>query len=130
MLVPFACAFGLLVAAEEAYLSWLLSFGWYLVVPLVLAVAAVAGAVLVWQGRRNGWVLLAVAAVLPLLGLLALALLFGYLGGGTAFWSALLMLVGPVGCLALALQGPVRRWGAAPAATRSPGGRRTPARSG
>jgi hypothetical protein len=128
--VPFACAFGVLVAAEAAYFVHLLASGWYLAVPLVLAVAAVAGAVLVWQGRRGGWVVLAAAAVLPLIGLLALAVLFGYLGGGTAFWSALLLLAGPVGCLALTLQRPVRRWRGTGAGTRSTGGRRTAARSG
>jgi hypothetical protein len=127
--VPFAAAFGLLVTAEEGYLAWLLSFGWYLAVPVVLAVASVAGAGLVWWGRRGGWALLAVAAVLPMLGLLALTLVFGYLGGGSAFWSAVLLLVGPVGCLALALQRPVRRWRGAAPVTRPAGGRRTPARS-
>jgi hypothetical protein len=75
-------------------------------------------------------VVLAVAAVLPLLGLLALTVLFGYLGGGSAFWSALLLLIGPVGCLALTLQRPVRRWPGPAPGTRSTGGRRTPARSG
>jgi len=128
--VPFAGIFGLLVAAEEAYFVWLLSFGWYLVVPLVLAVATVTAVLLVWWGRRGGWVLLAASGVLPLLGVLALALLFAYLGGGLAFWSALLLLVGPVGCLALALQRPVRRWGGSGTRTPSTGGRRAAARSG
>jgi hypothetical protein len=123
--VPFAAVFGVLVVVEDAYFVWLLDFGWYLVVPLVLAVAAGAGAVLVWQGRRGGWALLAAAAALPLLGLLALAVLFGFVGGGSAFWSALLLLVGPVGCLALALQRPVRTWrGGSRAGTRPGGGRR------
>jgi hypothetical protein len=130
LLVPFAGSFGLLVAAEEAYFVWLLSFGWYLVAPLVLALATVAAVLLVWWGRRGAWALLAVSAVLPLLGLLALALLFGYLGGGLAFWSSLLLLVGPVGCLALTLQRPVRRWRGAAAGTPSTGGRRATARSG
>jgi hypothetical protein len=128
LLVPFAAAFGALVAAEEGYFVWLLSFGWYLVVPLVLALATVAGVVGVWWGRPRGWVLLAVGAVLPLLGLLALTVLFGYLGGGTAFWSALLLLVGPVGCLALTLRRPVRAW-TTRGARRSPGGRQTAVRS-
>jgi hypothetical protein len=128
--VPFACAFGLLVAVEEAYFVWLLSFGWYFAVPLVLAGATLAGTALVWWGRPGGWLALAVSSLLPLLGMLALAVIFGYLGGGTAFWSALLLLTGPVGCLALTLQRPVRRWRGAAAGTRSTGGRRTAARSG
>jgi hypothetical protein len=122
--VPFAVLFGLLVAAVDGYLTWLISFGWYLVFPLVLGVAATAGAVLVWFGRRGGWVLLAVAAGLQLLGMLALAVLFAVLGGGSAMWSAVLMLVAPVGCLALVLRRPVRRWSDAGGPTRSPGGRR------
>jgi hypothetical protein len=130
LLVPFAGVFGLLVAVEEAYFAWLLSFGWYLVVPLVLALASVSGVVLVWWGRHGGWVVLAVAAVLPLLGLLGLAVLFGYLGGGSAFWSAVLLLVGPVGCLAITLQRPVRHWQGRGARTPSPEGRRAGARSG
>jgi hypothetical protein len=124
LLVPFAAVFGVLVAVEDAYFVWLLDFGWYLVVPLVLAVAAAAGAVLVWQGRRGGWPLLAVAAALPLLGLLALAVVFGFVGGGSAFWSAVLLLVGPAGCLALTLQGPVRAWRGSRTGTRPAGGRR------
>jgi hypothetical protein len=122
--VPFAAVFGVLVVVEDAYFVWLLDFGWYLVVPLLLAVAAGAGAVLVWQGRRGGWALLAAAAALPLLGLLALAVVFGFAGGGSAFWSALLLLVGPIGCLALTLQRPVRTWRGSRAGTRPGGGRR------
>ena len=129
LLVPFAALFGLLVAVEDAYLAWLLSFAWYLVVPLVLAVAAVTGVVLVWWGRPRGWLVLAVAAVFPLLGLLALAVLFGLVGGGSALWSSLLLLAGPVGCLALTLRRPVRDWCSPGGATRSPGGRRPPGRS-
>jgi hypothetical protein len=113
-----------LVAAEDAYFVRLLDFGWYLVVPLLLAVAALAGAALVWSGRRGGWALLTAAAALPLLGLLALVVLFGFLGGGSAFWSALLLLAGPVGCLALTLQRPVRSWRGRGAGTRPGGGRR------
>jgi hypothetical protein len=129
MLVPFAVAFGVLVAAEDGYFAWLLSFGWYLVVPALLAAAAAAGAALVWWGRSRGWLVLAVAAGLPLLGLLGLVFVFGALGGGPALWSALLLLIGPVGCLVLTLRRPVRAWCGSARATRSPGGRRTPARS-
>jgi hypothetical protein len=124
VLVPFAAVFGLVVAAEDGYLAWLLDFGWYLVLPLVVALAALAGAVLVWLGRRPGWALLVVAGVVSLLGLLAVAVLFALLGGGVAFVSAVLLLVGPIGCLALALRRPVRAWRGARPATRSPGGRR------
>jgi hypothetical protein len=130
MLVPFAAVFGLLVAVEDAYLAWLLSFGWYLAAPVVLAVAAVTGVVLLWWGRPPGWLILAVAAVLPLLGLIALAVVFELLGGGAALWSALALLVGPIGCLALALQRPVRGWRGSGGPTRSPGGRRSGPRSG
>lgn len=119
--VPVAAVFGVLVAGVYGYLAWLIDFDWVLVIPAVLGLAALAGAVLVWRGVRGGWALLAVVAALLLLTMLGLAFLFGVLGGGTALWSALLMLVAPVGCLALVLQRPVRRWRAA---TRSPGGRR------
>lgn len=129
MLVPFAAVFGLIVAAEEGYLAWLLDTRWYLVVPLLLALAAVTGAVLVQLGRRPGWVLLVVTAGITLLGLLAVTVLFALLGGGTAFWSAVLLLVGPIGCLALALRRPVRTWRGGPSPTRSSGGRRAPGRS-
>jgi hypothetical protein len=128
-LVPVAVLFGLLVAAVDGYLAWLLGVGWYLAVPVVLAVAAVAGAALVWAGRRRAWLLLAVAAAVPLLGLLALLVLFGVLGGGSALWAALLMLIAPVGCLAIVLRRPVRRWCDAGTPTRSPGGRRARATS-
>lgn len=126
LLVPFAAVFGLLVAVECGYLTWLLSVGWYLAVPLLLGVAAATGAVLVWLGRRRGWLLLAIAAALLLLALLALAVLFAVLGGGTALWSTVLLLAGPVGCLAFAPRHSVRSWrGPGP----SPGGRRTGAPS-
>jgi hypothetical protein len=124
MLVPFAALFGVLVAVEDGYLAWLLSFGWYLVVPLVFAVVALTGVVLVWWGRRGGWQVLAVASVVPLLGLLALVVLFGVLGGGSAMWSAVLLLAGPVGALALTVQPSVRGWRRDGGPTRSVGGRR------
>jgi hypothetical protein len=131
--VPFAAAFGLLVAAEDVYLAWLLwqpDYGleWFVSVGLLLALAAVAGAVLVLLGRARGWLLLAAASVLPLLALLALAVLFGVLGGGSAMWWAVLLLVGPLGCLALTLRRSVRTW--CGPARRSPGGPRPAGRSG
>ena len=117
---PFAAVFGLLVAAEDLYLAWLLEdadpgWGWYLLLPALLAAGALAGAVLVLRGRSLGrWVsgsaVLALACVLPLLGLLGLVVLFALLGGGPAVWWALLLLVGPIGGLGLALQHPVRQW--------------------
>jgi hypothetical protein len=133
---PFAAAFGVLVAAEHLYLGWLLldpeALGWYAAVPAVLAVLAAAGAVLVLLGRGRGWVPLTVASALLLLGLLGLVVLFGALGGGAALWQALLLLLGPIGCLALTLRRPVRAW-TSPRTTRgrrrSAGGRRSGARS-
>ena len=112
---PFAALFGLLVAAEDLYLTWLLwepdrRWPWYLAVPVLLAGWAVAGAVLVFRGRGGGAVVLAGAAVCPLLGMLVLTVVLGVLGGGTAMWSSLLLLVGPVGCLSLSLRRPVRLW--------------------
>jgi hypothetical protein len=129
MVVPFAAVFGLLVAAEDAYLAWLLreptaGWDWFLVVPVVLAVAAVAGAALVFLGLRRGWVVLAAASAAPLLGMFVLVLLFGALGGGQAMWSALLLLVGPLVSLVLSLRRPVREWTGPVRASRSPEGRR------
>jgi peptidoglycan/LPS O-acetylase OafA/YrhL len=127
LVVPFAAFFGLLVAAEDGYLAWLLwtpEIGWdrFMTGPLLLAVLAVAGAVLVLAGRARGWIVLAVAAVLPLVGLLVLAAFFAVLGGAQEVWSTLLLLVGPVACLVLAVRRPVREW---TRARRSTGGRRT-----
>lgn len=126
LVVPFAAFFGLLVAAEDGYLAWLLwspdiGWDWFTGVPLLLAVLAVAGSVLVFTGRPRGWMVLALAAVLPLVGLLVLAGFFAVLGGGLAVWSTVLLLVGPLTCLVLTLQRPVREW---TRARRSPGGRR------
>jgi hypothetical protein len=130
---PFAAVFGVLVAAEYLYLGWLLfepgaPFDWYVVVPAVLAAVTLAGAALVVLGRGRGWLVLALGSVVLLLGLLALVLLFGALGGGAALWQALLLLVGPVGCLALTLRRPVRAW-TTRGGRRSPGGRQTAVRS-
>jgi hypothetical protein len=129
--VPFAAFFGLLVAAEDGYLAWLMwtpeiGWDWFMAGPLLLAVLAVAGAVLVLTGRARGWLVLAVAAVLPLVGILGLAAFFAVLGGAQEVWSTLLLLVGPLTCLVLAVQRPVREW---TRARRSPGGRRDVAAS-
>jgi hypothetical protein len=118
--VPVAVVFGVLVAVVYGYLAWLLDSRWFLVIPAVLGLVALAGAGLLWRGARGGWAALAVVAALLLLGQLTLVVLFSLLGGGAALWSAALMLVAPVGCLALVLQRPVRQWHG----TRSPGGRR------
>ncbi|MFD2092294.1 hypothetical protein ACFSHS_12000, partial [Blastococcus deserti] len=129
--VPFAAFFGLLVAAEDVYLAWLLwtpetGWDWFMGGPLLLAVLAVAGAALVLTGRARGWLVLAVAALLPLIGLLVLAGFFAVLGGTQEVWSTLLLVVGPLTCLGLALRGPVREW---TRARRSTGGRRDRARA-
>jgi hypothetical protein len=128
--VPFAAALGLLVAAEYVYLGWLLwdpasRLDWLVVVPVVLATLAVVAAVLVLSGRGRGWLLLTGVSVVLLLGLLALVLLFGALGGGAALWQALLLLLGPIGCLALTLRRPVRAWTDPRRARRPGGGRRS-----
>jgi hypothetical protein len=117
---PFAAVFGLLVAAEDGYLGWLLwdadpGWGWYLALPVLLAVGALTGAVLVLRGRSLGrWLsgsaVLAIFCVLPLLGLLGLTVFFALLGGGQAMWWALLLGIGPLGGLSLGLQRPVRVW--------------------
>lgn len=124
-----AAVFGLLVAAVDTYLTWLLwtpEVGWdsYLLVPILLGVGAVAAAVAVFLGLRRAWLFLVVAAVLPLVGMLAVVVLFAALGGGSALWGALTLLIAPVGCLVLALRRPVREWTRRGRVDRPPGGRR------
>ncbi|MGK5111930.1 MULTISPECIES: hypothetical protein [unclassified Geodermatophilus] len=114
-LVPFAVAFGVLTAAEDIYLAYLLwepdrGWYWYVLLPLLLAGWAVVGAGMVWQGRPRGWLVLAGASLLPLLALVGLVTLFGVLGGGQAMSWALLLLVGPVGSLVLSVRRPIREW--------------------
>jgi hypothetical protein len=71
-------------------------------------------------------VLLAAVSVVLALGLLTTTVLFGALGLGAVVWQALLLLVGPVGCLVLAVRRPVREWTRPARATRPPEqGRRT-----
>ena len=123
---PFAAVFGVLVAAEDLYLAWLLwepdpGWYWFVVLPVLLAAWAWAGAAMVWLGRARGWLVLAGAALLPLLLMVALVLLFGALGGGQALGWAVLLLAGPVGCLVLALQRPIREWTRPGRATRARG---------
>jgi hypothetical protein len=131
VLVPFAAAFGVLVAAECLWLAWLLRHPEVppvssLAVPAVLAGLALAGAALVVLGRARAWLLLAAVSVVLALGLLVAAVLFGALGLGAVVGQALLLLVGPVGCLVLATRRPVREWTRPARATRPPErGRRT-----
>jgi hypothetical protein len=129
-----AAVFGLLVACVDGYLTWLLwtpEVGWdsYLLVPVLLGVLAVAAAVAVFLGLRRAWLLLATAAALPLVGLLAVVVLFALLGGGAALWGAVALLIAPVGCLVLALLRPVREWTGSGRAGRPAGGRRDPGSS-
>jgi hypothetical protein len=127
--VPFAVVFGFLLTVEVLYLGWLL---WepdprvdrFLVVPLLLAALSALGSVLVLTGRRWGWAVLALAAVLPLVALLVFVFLLGALGGGAQLWAGLLLLVGPLATLVLALRRPVREWCEGGRARRSPEGRR------
>jgi hypothetical protein len=131
VLAPFAAVFGILVAAEYLWLAWLLrdpevSTAWVVVAPGVLAVLALVGAALVVLGRSRAWVLLAAVSVVLVLCLLGTAVLFGALGLGTVVGQTLLLLVGPLGCLVLAVRRPVREWTGPTGATRAPErGRRT-----
>jgi hypothetical protein len=132
--VPFAAFFGLLVAAEDAYLAWLLwtpeiGWDWFMAGPLLVGVLATAGAVLVFTGRARGWLVLAVAAVVTLAGLLAMVAFFAVLGGTREAWSTMLLVVGPLACLGLTLRPVVRAWTSPGLARRSPGGRRPAASS-
>jgi hypothetical protein len=127
--VSFAAVFGFLLTVEVLYLGWLL---WepdprvdrFLVVPLLLAALSALGSFLVLTGRRWGWAVLAVAAVLPLVALLVFVFLLGALGGGARLWAGVLLLVGPLVTLSLALRRPVREWCGGGRARRSPEGRR------
>jgi len=127
--VPFAVVFGFLLTAEVLYLGYLLwepdpGVDRFLVVPLLLAAATAIGSVLVLTGRRWGWAVLALSALLPLVALLVLVFLLGALGGGGEMWAGVLLLVGPLATLVLALRRPVREWCGAGRARRSAEGRR------
>jgi len=135
VLAPFAAVFGVLVAAEYLWLAWLLrdpevATPWFVAVPAALAVLALAGAALVVLGRARAWVLLAAVSVVLVLCLLATAVLFGALGLGAVVAQTLLLLVGPLGCLVLAVRRPVREWTAPARATRTPERRRRTQRTG
>jgi hypothetical protein len=121
--------FGFLLTAEVLYLGYLLwepdpGVDRFLVVPLLLAAATAIGSVLVLTGRRWGWAVLALSALLPLVALLVLVFLLGALGGGGEMWAGVLLLVGPLATLVLALRRPVREWCGAGRARRSAEGRR------
>jgi hypothetical protein len=127
--VPFAVVFGFLLTAEVLYLGYLLwepspALDRFLVVPLLLAAGTALGSVLVLTGRRGGWAVLALAALLPLAAMLILVFLLGALGGGGQLWAGVLLLVGPLATLVLALRRPVREWCGSAQARRSPEGRR------
>lgn len=133
LLAPFAAVFGVLVAAEYLGLAWLLrdpQLPWLVAVPAVPALVALAGSVLVVLGRARAWVLLVAASVVLVAGLLGAALLLGGLGLGAAAGEALLLLPGPVGCLAFAARRPVREWTRPGRATRAVGRSGRPRRSG
>jgi hypothetical protein len=122
-----AAVFGLLVAAEEVWLASLLrepgdGWAWYLVVPVVLALLTVGASAAVFWRRPFGWLVLAVAAAVPLLGLLVLVVFFAYLGGGLALWEAIPLLIGPLVALVLSARRSVRQWTRREG--RPPGGRR------
>ena len=128
--VPFAVAFGLLMAVEVLYLGYLLwepapALDWDLVVPVIISVAAAVASLLVLRGTARSAMLLAGVALLPLAGLLVLVFILASLGAGAEAWLAVLMATGPLGCLILATRRPVREWTAPGRTTRSPGGRRS-----
>jgi hypothetical protein len=132
--VPFAAAFGVLVTAEVLYLGSLLwlpdpGLDWFLVVPLILALAALSGSVLVLRRRFRSWLLLAVTAGILLVALLGMVALLAAFAAWSEMWSAVLLSVGPLVCLVLALRRPVRAWTDQGRTRRSAGGRRGTARA-
>jgi hypothetical protein len=127
--VPFAVVFGLLTAAEDLYLGWLVgwphpTFDWFVIAPVVLSVVAVAGAVLVFRGRARGWLVSVVAAGLLLVAVLGVVALLAALGAWADMWTATLLLIGPLASLVLSARRPVRDWTRPGPAVRPPGGRR------
>jgi NADH:ubiquinone oxidoreductase subunit 6 (subunit J) len=115
---------GLAAARSELPTAWLVA------VPAVLALLALAGAALVVLGRARAWALLAAVSVVLVLCLLGAAGLFAALGLGAVVGQALLLLVGPVGCLTLVARRPVREWTRPVRATRTPERNRRTHRSG
>jgi hypothetical protein len=134
LVVAIAAVFGALLAAEVLFLGGmpLLSDGRlnrFTVVFLALFVGAVAGSLMVVQGRRGGWIVLMIVAAGGLAAVLILVLVLAALDVAGVAWVAVLLSVGPLGCLVLAPQRSVREWSRAGAARRSAGGRRRAARS-
>jgi hypothetical protein len=112
---PFAAVVALLVAVEDGYLGWLLrdadpGWGWYLLLPGVLLIAALLAAALVWRGAAHGAAVLAWACGVPLLGLVGLGVFLAALGTGTAAAGALLLGIAPLIGLVLSRQRAVREW--------------------
>jgi hypothetical protein len=127
--VPFAAAFGALMAGEVLFLGVALllpdfRLDRFTVVFLVLVLWAVAGSLMVLQGRRGGWIVLVIVALGGVAAVLILVLILAALGATGSAWAAALLTVGPLGCLVLAPQRSVRQWTGASAARRSAGGRR------
>jgi polyferredoxin len=132
--VAIAAVFGALLAAEVLFLGGmpLLSdagLNRFTVVFLVLFVGAVAGSLMVVQGRRGGWIVLMIVASGGLAAVLILLLVLAALDVAGLAWVAVLLSVGPLSCLVLAPQRSVREWSRAGAARRSAGGRRRAAPS-
>src|SRR4051812_28419124 len=101
----------------------------FTVVFLVLFLGAVAGSVMVVQGRRGGWIVLLLVASGGLATVLILVLVLAALDATGAAGAAALFAGGPLGCLVLAPQRAVREWSRGGAARRSAGGRRRAARN-
>jgi peptidoglycan/LPS O-acetylase OafA/YrhL len=99
------------------------------VVIAVLVLAGAASSLMVFQGRRGGWILLVLAAIGALAAVLMFALVLSALGLPDQMWIAVLLAVVPLGCLVLAPQRPVRQWAGLGPTRRPAGGRRGPARS-
>ena len=127
--VAVAAAFGALLAAEVLFLSVVLLLPDFrldrlTVVFLMVFLGAVGGSLMVIQGRRGGWILLVIVALGGLAAVLILVLVLAALDATGSAWAAVLLTVGPLGCLVLAPQRSVREWAAAGAARRSAEGRR------
>lgn len=117
----FATAFGALLTTE------VLIFGVLMVVAdprldratlvaATLVLAAAVGSLMVFQGRRGGWLVLVLASVGAFAGLFLLLLVIRALGVPAEPWAVALLAAPPLGCLVLAPQRAVRSWaGPAPA---------------
>jgi hypothetical protein len=127
-------AFGALLTAEVLFFAVILVMAdprldRSTLVIVVLVVAAATGTLMVFQGRRGGWILLGLAAVGTLAAVLMYALILSALGVPDQMWTAVPLALVPLGCLVLAPQRAVRAWAGLAPARRSAGGRRGPAGS-